>query len=65
MRKYNHLLEEFLKATITSLVVIKQSPVITWDGSSPILILAGIAGLSVILTIALLSVQRLLEKARG
>jgi hypothetical protein len=64
IQKYNRLLDEYLKSTITSLVVIKQTPVITWAGFSPVLVLSGIAVLSVLLAILLLVILRLLEKMR-
>jgi hypothetical protein len=64
IQKYNRGLEDYLTATITSLVVVKQAPVVSRAGYSPILVLPGIAFLSAFLAIFLLGIERLFERAR-
>jgi hypothetical protein len=64
IQKYNRALEDYLTATITSLVVVKQAPVVSRAGYSPILVLPGIAFLSAFLAIFLLGIERLFERAR-
>ena len=64
IQSYNRLLDEYLTATVSSQVAIKQSPVITREGYPSTTILAAIVFLSVFLTIALMSLEHLYRKAR-
>ena len=61
---YNRILEEYLTATITSLVVVKQPPLTSRTRYSPVLILAGITFLSLFLALAFVAMGRLLERVR-
>ena len=61
---YNQLLDKYLTATIISLVVIKQSPVIVTVSDSPYLVPIGIVLFSLFLALIILGIQRLLERAR-
>ncbi len=62
---YNRLLEQYLVATVTSLVVVKQSPVLVRDVYSPFIALSVIAFLSIFLAIVLLGVEHLFLRARA
>jgi len=62
IQEYDGLLDKYLTATVTSMVVVKQSPLVSRSGYSPILFLPGIAILSVFLAVALLSIERLFER---
>lgn len=64
IQRYNRVLEDYLTATITSQVVIKQAPVVSRAAYSPILVLPGIAFLSVFCGIFLLGIERLFERVR-
>ncbi|HYK89713.1 MAG TPA: hypothetical protein VE398_13130, partial [Acidobacteriota bacterium] len=65
IQSHNRLLDEYLTATITSLVMIRQSPIITREGSSATLILAVIVVMAGFLAIVVMSVEHLFQKARG
>lgn len=65
IKNYDSFLENYLTATITSLVAIKQAPVVSRVGYSPTLVLPGIAFLSVFLAIVLLGIEHLIAKARA
>ena len=65
IQNYNGLLDEFLTATITNLVAVKQSPIITREGYSSSLMLAGIVILSFFLAIFMVAVEHLFHKAKG
>lgn len=65
IQKYDRILEDYLTATITSLVVIKEAPVVSRVGYSPKLVLPGIVVLSVFLAIILLGIEHLFAKARA
>ncbi len=62
---YDRLLEKYLVATVTSLVVVKQSPVLVRDVYSPFMAFSAIAFLSVFLAVVLLGVEHLYLKARA
>ena len=64
VQNYNKLLDEYLTATVSSQVAIKQSPIITREGYPWATILAGIVFLSFFLAIALMSIEHLYKKAR-
>jgi hypothetical protein len=61
--KYNRLLDEYLKATITSLVIVRQ-PALSVSQYSYLMILMGWFFLSLFLALAVVGAQRLLEKVR-
>ena len=64
IQKYNRILDDYLTATITSLVIIKQAPVVSRSGYGPATVLPGIAVLSIFLAIILLGIEHLFSKAR-
>jgi hypothetical protein len=64
IQKYNRLLDEYLTDTITSLVVIGQSPVITRGGYSPLLLVVGVLLLSAFLAVSLLAAEHIFKQAR-
>jgi hypothetical protein len=64
IKNYNRLLDEYLTATITSLVIVRQPPLIVTSGYSRRLILAGVVFLSFFLALIVVGVERLLEKVR-
>jgi hypothetical protein len=64
IQKYDHLLDVYLADTVTSLVVVIQSPVITRGGYSPVLLLAGVLLLSAFLAVSLLAAEHLFKQAR-
>jgi hypothetical protein len=64
-KNYNRLLDEYLTATITSLVIVTQPPhIVTSSGYSYRLILAGVVLLSFFLALIVVGVERLFEKVR-
>jgi hypothetical protein len=65
IQKYNRLLDEYLTATVTSLVVVKQAPLVSHAGYSPILVMPGIALLSLFLAIVFLGLERMFERLRA
>lgn len=65
IQNYNRLLDEYLTATITSLVTVKQSPIITREGYSSMMILAGIVFMSFFLAIFMMSLEHLYQKAKA
>ena len=65
IKDYNRLLDEYLTATITSLVIVIQPPhIVTSSGYSHRLILAVVVFLSFILALIAVGVERFLEKVR-
>jgi hypothetical protein len=64
IKNYNQLLDDYLTETITNLVVILRSPTVVTADDSGWLVRLGIVFLSMFLAIALIGIQRLLEKAR-
>jgi hypothetical protein len=64
IQKYNHALEDYLTATITSFVLVRQAPVVSRTGYSPVLVLSLIVLLSIFLAVILLGAERLFERAR-
>jgi hypothetical protein len=64
IQEYNRLLDDYLTATITSLVTVKQSPIITREEYSPLLILAGLVFMCCCLAIFMLSVEHLFQKVK-
>jgi predicted PurR-regulated permease PerM len=65
IQNYNRLLDEYLTATITSLVTVKQSPIITREAYSSVMILAGIVFMSFFLAIFMMSIEHLYQKAKA
>jgi hypothetical protein len=63
-QNYNSLLDEYLTATITSLVTVKQAPVVTREGYSLAMLLIGIVVLSFFLAISLMGIEHLHHKVR-
>jgi hypothetical protein len=63
IQRYDRVLDDYLTARIIGLVVVKQAPVVSRTGYSPVLVLPGIAFLSIFLSIMLLGIERLFEKA--
>ncbi len=64
-QNYNGLLDEYLTATITSLVTIKQAPVVTREeGYSSATLLIGLVVLSFFLAISLMGIEHLFHKIR-
>jgi hypothetical protein len=65
IKNYNRILDDYLTATITSLVIVMQPPhIVTSSGYSNRLILAGVVFLSFILALIVVGVERLFEKVR-
>jgi hypothetical protein len=68
IKNYNRRLDEYLTATITSLIIVTQPPHIvtttTSSGYSHRLILAGVVFLSFSLALIAVGVERLFEKVR-
>ena len=64
IQNYDRLLDEYLTATITSLVSVKQSPIITREGYSSTPVLAGIVFMSFFLAIFMIAVEHLFQKAK-
>jgi hypothetical protein len=64
VQKYNRILDDYLTATITSLVIIKQAPIVSRSDYGPAIVLPGIAILSIFLAIILLGIEHLFSKAR-
>jgi hypothetical protein len=62
-QNYNSLLDEYLTATIASLVTIKQAPVVTREGRSLAVMLIGAVVLSFFLAISLMGIEHLFHKA--
>lgn len=65
VRNYDRLLDEYMTATITNLVTLRQPPIITRDVSSPTYVLAGIAAVAFFLAIVLMSLEHLFKVAKG
>ncbi len=65
IESYDRLLERYLVATVTSLVVVKQSPVLVRNTYSPLMALPAIAFLSCFLAVVLLGAEHLFLKARA
>jgi hypothetical protein len=63
IQKYDKILDDYLNATITAMVTIKQAPVITRLGYSPILVIPGIMLMSLLLGIILLGIEHIFAKA--
>jgi hypothetical protein len=63
-QNYNGLLDEYLTATIASLVTIRQTPVVTREGYSSAMLLIGVVVLSFFLAISLMGIEHLLHKLR-
>jgi hypothetical protein len=64
-RSYNSLLDEYLTATIASLVTIRQSPVVTRGGYSLVMLLIAVVVLSFFLAISLMGIEHLHHKLRS
>jgi hypothetical protein len=64
VQRFNQLLDEYLSATITSLVVVQHSPIVSRTGFSPIWLLTGMLFLSAFLAFLALSVEHLYKRAR-
>ena len=64
IQDYNRLLDEYLTATTSSLVIVKQSPLITRLGYSTILAVAGIVLVSLFLAVFMISVEHMFRRAR-
>jgi hypothetical protein len=65
IKNYNRLLDDYLTATITSLVIVTQPPhIVISSGYSNRLILAGVVFLSFILALIVVGVERFFEKVR-
>ncbi len=64
IQNYNRLLDEYLTATVTSLVTIKQSPIVGREGLSPALMLAGVVVMAVLLSVMMMGIEHLFQKAR-
>jgi hypothetical protein len=64
-QNYNGLLDEYLTATITSLVTVKQAPVITREGYSSVMLLIGMVTLSFILAISLMGIEHLFRTVKA
>jgi DNA-binding Lrp family transcriptional regulator len=64
IQSYNHLLDVYLADTVTSLVVVIQSPVITRGGYSPVMLLVGVFFLSAFLAVAILTAEHIFKQAR-
>jgi hypothetical protein len=62
--KYNRLLDEYLTASITSKVLLVQSPVVSRGGYSPLLILLGIVALSAFAALFYVAVEHMVAQAR-
>jgi hypothetical protein len=65
IQNYDRLLENYLTATITSMVTIKQAPVISREVYSPARALPAIALFSMFLAVMLLGIEYLFKKARA
>jgi hypothetical protein len=63
VKNYNHLLDEYLTATIADLVIVKQPPLIT-SGKSLLLVLAGLFFVCIFLAIVAVGTERLFEKVQ-
>lgn len=63
IKKYNQLLDEYLTATITSLVIVKQPPLLV-SRYSYLMILVGLFFVSLLLALIGVGGERLLEKVR-
>jgi hypothetical protein len=64
IQKYDKILDDYLDATITAMVTIKQAPLITRPGYSPLIVIPGIAFMSLFLAIVLLGIEHMFAKAR-
>jgi hypothetical protein len=64
IQKYDNILDDYLDATITAMVTIKQAPLITRPGYSPLIVIPGIAFMSLFLAIVLLGIEHMFAKAR-
>ena len=62
--KFNRQLDEYLTATVSSLVAVRQSPIITRPGYSPTLMLAAIFCLSLFVAVLLLAIENVWRKAK-
>ena len=65
---YNRLLDEYLAATVTSLVTLKQAPIVIRENSSARVVAAALAGvvfLSFFLAVALMSVEHLFQTVKA
>jgi uncharacterized small protein (DUF1192 family) len=65
IQKYDRILDDYLTATITSLVTIKQAPIVSRGGYAPTIVLPAIAVLSVFLAIVFLGIEHLFSKIRA
>jgi hypothetical protein len=61
-QNYNSLLDEYLTATIASLVTIRQAPVVTREGYPSAILLIGVVFLSFFLAISLMGIEHLLHQ---
>jgi hypothetical protein len=64
VQKYNRVLDEYLSATVSSLVTVKQAPIVARDGYSTGLMLLGILFLSFFLAIFMIGAEHLARLAR-
>jgi len=64
VQNYDRLLDDYLTATITSLVAVKQAPVVSRLGYAPALVLPAVAMFSIFIAIVLLGIEHLFGKAR-
>jgi hypothetical protein len=64
IQNYNRLLDEYLTATVTSLVSVKQSPIITREVYSLRLMLIAIVIVSFFLAISMIAVEHLFQKVK-
>jgi hypothetical protein len=64
IRRYDRLLEDYLKAAVLSLVALKQSPVVFREAYSPVIVLPGIALVSLMIAVMLLGFGHVLHKVR-
>jgi hypothetical protein len=62
---YNRFLDEYLTASVTSLVAIKRSPIVIREVYSPILALIGIVFLSAFMAIVMMSVEHVFQKVKS
>ena len=64
IQNYSRLLDDYLTATVTSLVSVKQAPIVTREGYSITLVLAAIVFMSFFLAIFVIAVEHLVQKAK-
>jgi hypothetical protein len=64
IKEYDRLLDRYTSATVTSLVVLKQEPVVSRKVYPPVFVIPAIAFLAIFIAMLILGIERILERTR-